>query len=63
MDEVSLWEINEAFAMTAIVFLRDMGLDSSRVNVRGGAVALGHPIGFVVVFPMESSIYCFKYFF
>ncbi|CAG9530688.1 unnamed protein product [Cercopithifilaria johnstoni] len=44
-EEVSLWEINEAFAMTAIVFLRDMGLDSSRVNVRGGSVALGHPIG------------------
>ncbi|KAL3994109.1 acetyl-CoA C-acyltransferase family protein [Acanthocheilonema viteae] len=44
-EEVSLWEVNEAFAMTAIVFLRDMGLDSSRVNVRGGSVALGHPIG------------------
>uniref|UniRef100_A0A915PL21 Uncharacterized protein n=1 Tax=Setaria digitata TaxID=48799 RepID=A0A915PL21_9BILA len=45
MDDVSLWEVNEAFAATAIVFLRDMGLDSSRVNVRGGSVALGHPIG------------------
>lgn len=47
MEDVSLWEVNEAFAATAIVFLRDMGLDSSRVNIRGGAVALGHPIGFV----------------
>ncbi|VDK89511.1 unnamed protein product [Litomosoides sigmodontis] len=45
VEEVALWEINEAFAATAIVFLRDMGLDSSRVNVRGGSVALGHPIG------------------
>ncbi|OZC05347.1 acetyl-CoA C-acetyltransferase [Onchocerca flexuosa] len=45
VEEISLWEVNEAFAATAIVFLRDMGLDSSRVNVRGGAVALGHPIG------------------
>ncbi|VDO43473.1 unnamed protein product [Brugia timori] len=45
VEEVSLWEVNEAFAATAIVFLRDMNLDSSRVNVRGGAVSLGHPIG------------------
>lgn len=50
MEEVALWEINEAFAATAIVFLRDMGLDSSRVNVRGGSVALGHPIGFAIIF-------------
>ncbi|VDN08268.1 unnamed protein product [Thelazia callipaeda] len=45
IEEVSLWEVNEAFAATVIVFMRDMGLDSSRINVRGGSVALGHPIG------------------
>ena len=43
--DVDLWEINEAFAAVALVFNRELGLDPSRVNVRGGAVALGHPIG------------------
>jgi acetyl-CoA C-acetyltransferase len=43
--DIDLWEVNEAFAVVAIAFLRDLGLDHARVNVRGGAVALGHPIG------------------
>jgi acetyl-CoA C-acetyltransferase len=43
--DVDLWEINEAFAAVAMVFSRELGLDPERVNVRGGAVALGHPIG------------------
>ena len=43
--DIDLWEVNEAFAVVAIVFLRELGLDAQRVNVRGGAVALGHPIG------------------
>lgn len=43
--DIDLWEVNEAFAVVAIAFLRDLGLDAGRVNVRGGAVALGHPIG------------------
>jgi len=43
--EVDLWEINEAFAVVSIANNRLLDLDPSRVNVRGGAVALGHPIG------------------
>jgi len=42
---VDLFEINEAFAVCSIAVNRELGLDSARVNVRGGAVALGHPIG------------------
>jgi acetyl-CoA C-acetyltransferase len=43
--DVDLWEVNEAFAVVALAFMRDLGLSADRVNVRGGAVALGHPIG------------------
>jgi len=43
--EVDLWEVNEAFAVVTMAFMRDMDLDPAIVNVRGGAVALGHPIG------------------
>jgi acetyl-CoA C-acetyltransferase len=43
--DVDLWEINEAFAAVAMAAIRELSLDPTRVNVRGGAVALGHPIG------------------
>jgi acetyl-CoA C-acetyltransferase len=43
--DIDLWEINEAFAVVAMAFLRDLELPADRVNVRGGAVSLGHPIG------------------
>ncbi len=43
--EVDLWEINEAFAVVALVNNRQLGLDPQRVNIWGGAIALGHPIG------------------
>ena len=43
--DIDLWEVNEAFAVVALAFLRDLALDPARVNVHGGAVALGHPIG------------------
>jgi acetyl-CoA C-acetyltransferase len=43
--DVDLWEVNEAFAVVALAFIRDLGLAPERVNVHGGAVALGHPIG------------------
>ncbi|HEX3130665.1 MAG TPA: acetyl-CoA C-acyltransferase [Thermoanaerobaculia bacterium] len=43
--DIDLWEVNEAFAVVALAFIRDLGLAPERVNVRGGAVALGHPIG------------------
>jgi acetyl-CoA C-acetyltransferase len=44
-DEVDLYEINEAFSVQAIAVIRELGLDPEKVNVNGGAVALGHPIG------------------
>ena len=43
--DVDLWEVNEAFAVVPMAFMREMGLDHARVNVNGGACALGHPIG------------------
>jgi acetyl-CoA C-acetyltransferase len=44
-EEVELYEINEAFSVAALAVTRELGLDLSKVNVNGGAVALGHPIG------------------
>jgi acetyl-CoA C-acetyltransferase len=44
-DDVDLYEINEAFAMVTMLATRELGLDPARVNVNGGACALGHPIG------------------
>jgi acetyl-CoA C-acetyltransferase len=44
-SDIDLWEVNEAFAVVALAFQRELGLDLARLNVRGGAVALGHPIG------------------
>ena len=44
-DDIDLWEINEAFAVVAEKFIRDLKLDREKVNVNGGACALGHPIG------------------
>lgn len=43
--DVDLWEINEAFAVVSMATMQDVGIDHSRVNVNGGACALGHPIG------------------
>ncbi|MGA6097474.1 acetyl-CoA C-acyltransferase [Stutzerimonas marianensis] len=45
LGDVDLFEINEAFAVVAMVTMRELGLDHARVNVNGGACALGHPIG------------------
>jgi acetyl-CoA C-acetyltransferase len=44
-DDIDLWEINEAFAIVPEKFIRDLGIDRAKVNVNGGAIALGHPIG------------------
>jgi len=44
-SDVGLWEINEAFAVVSLANNQLLGLDPARVNVYGGAVALGHPIG------------------
>ena len=45
VDDIDLWEINEAFASVTLNSMRMLGIDEARVNVNGGAVALGHPIG------------------
>jgi len=45
IEDIDLWEVNEAFAVVALAFMRDLELDPDQVNVYGGAVALGHPIG------------------
>lgn len=45
VDDIDLWEINEAFAVVAEKFIRDLDLDREKVNVNGGSIALGHPIG------------------
>ncbi len=44
-EQIDVWEINEAFAVVAEKFIRDLKLDRSKVNINGGAMALGHPIG------------------
>ena len=45
VEDIDLWEINEAFAVVTEKAIRDLGIDRRRVNVNGGAIALGHPIG------------------
>jgi acetyl-CoA C-acetyltransferase len=44
-DDIDVWEINEAFAVVAEKFIRDLELDRTKVNINGGSIALGHPIG------------------
>ncbi len=45
VDDVDLWEVNEAFAVVPMAFMHEMGVARERINVNGGACALGHPIG------------------
>ena len=45
VDEIDLVELNEAFASQSLVVIRELGLDEEKVNVNGGAIALGHPLG------------------
>jgi len=45
LDDISLIELNEAFAAQSVAVVREAGLDPDKVNVNGGAVALGHPLG------------------
>jgi acetyl-CoA acyltransferase len=44
-DDIDIFELNEAFASQAVAIVRDLGLDNEKVNVNGGAIALGHPLG------------------
>lgn len=45
VDDVDLWEVNEAFAVVPMAFMAELGVDHAKLNVNGGATALGHPIG------------------
>jgi acetyl-CoA acetyltransferase len=45
IDEIDLVELNEAFASQSIACMRELGIDRERLNVNGGAIALGHPLG------------------
>jgi acetyl-CoA C-acetyltransferase len=45
VTQIDLVELNEAFASQSLVVIRELGLDPERVNVNGGAIALGHPLG------------------
>lgn len=45
VDDVDLWEVNEAFAVVPMAFMRELGISRDKMNVNGGACALGHPIG------------------
>jgi acetyl-CoA C-acetyltransferase len=45
LDEVDLFEINEAFASQMVACLKELGLNNERVNIYGGGISLGHPIG------------------
>lgn len=47
VQDIALWELNEAFSVVGIVNMRLLGLDPSKVNINGGAVSIGHPVGFV----------------
>ena len=44
-DDIDLIELNEAFAAQSLAVIRELGLDTSKINVNGGAIALGHPLG------------------
>ncbi len=45
IDDIDVFEVNEAFAVVVEKFIRDLGVDRDKINVNGGAIALGHPIG------------------
>jgi acetyl-CoA C-acetyltransferase len=45
VEDIDLWEVNEAFAVVVEKFIRDLRIDRNKINVNGGAIALGHPIG------------------
>jgi acetyl-CoA C-acetyltransferase len=60
IDDVDLFELNEAFAAQSIAVVRELGLDSSKVNVNGGAIALGHPIGASGARVLTTLIYALR---
>ncbi|HQY48204.1 MAG TPA: acetyl-CoA C-acetyltransferase, partial [Usitatibacteraceae bacterium] len=59
-SDVDLYEINEAFAVVTMAALKDIGIPADKVNVNGGAVALGHPIGATGARIMTTLIYALR---
>ncbi|MGD0292410.1 MAG: acetyl-CoA C-acetyltransferase [Terracidiphilus sp.] len=60
LDNVDLFELNEAFSVQALVVNRELGLDPAKVNVQGGAVAIGHPIGASGARALVTLLYALK---
>ena len=60
MNDVDLLELNEAFAVQAVAVMSELGVDPAKVNVNGGAVALGHPIGASGARILTTLIYALK---
>jgi len=61
IEDVELFEINEAFSSQLVVLIKELGLDREKVNVHGGAVALGHPIGATGARILTTLIYALKH--
>ena len=61
VEDVDLFEINEAFSSQLVVLMKELGLDREKVNVHGGAVALGHPIGAAGARILTTLIYALKH--
>jgi len=60
LQDVDLFELNEAFAVQAVAVIRELGIDAEKVNVNGGAVALGHPIGASGARVLTTLLYALK---
>lgn len=60
IDDIDLFEINEAFATSTVGVIRELGIDPSKVNIHGGAVALGHPIGASGARVLTTLLYAMK---
>jgi len=60
LEDVDLLELNEAFAVQAVAVMKELGIDPARVNVNGGAVALGHPIGASGARILTTLLYALK---
>ena len=59
-DQIDLWEINEAFSVVTMAGMDQLGIDKSKVNIKGGAVALGHPIGASGARILTTLLYAMK---
>ena len=61
VEDIDLFEVNEAFASVVMKFMKDMGVAESKVNVNGGAIALGHPVGASGARILVTLLYAMKH--